>query len=56
MRCHPPAPRGTRLVERTPADHLRVSRSPVRSALRLLQDDGIVEAADRGGYTRAVHC
>ena len=44
------APRGTRLVERTLADHLRVSRSPVRSALRLLQDDGIVAAADRGGY------
>jgi DNA-binding GntR family transcriptional regulator len=45
------APRGTRLVERTLAEHLRVSRSPVRSALRLLQDDGIVAAADRGGYT-----
>lgn len=42
---------GARLVERTLADHLRVSRSPVRSALRLLQDDGIVAAADRGGYT-----
>lgn len=45
------APRGTRLVERTLADQLRVSRSPVRSALRLLQDDGIVAAADGGGYT-----
>jgi DNA-binding GntR family transcriptional regulator len=45
------APRGTRLVERTLADHLRVSRSPVRGALRLLQDDGIVAPAERGGYT-----
>lgn len=45
------APPGTRLVERTLADHLRVSRSPVRSALRLLQDDGVVAVADRGGYT-----
>jgi DNA-binding GntR family transcriptional regulator len=45
------APRGMRLVERTLADHLRVSRSPVRGALRLLEDDGIVAAADRGGYT-----
>jgi DNA-binding GntR family transcriptional regulator len=44
-------PRGTRLAERTLADHLRVSRSPVRSALRLLQDDGVVAVADRGGYT-----
>jgi len=43
--------RGTRLVERTLAAHLRVSRSPVRSALHLLQDDGIVAPADRGGYT-----
>jgi DNA-binding GntR family transcriptional regulator len=45
------APQGTRLVERTLADHLRVSRSPVRSALRLLQDDGIVATTERGGYT-----
>ena len=45
------APQGTRLVERTLADHLRVSRSPVRSALRLLEDDGVVAVADRGGYT-----
>jgi DNA-binding transcriptional MocR family regulator len=45
------AAQGTRLVERTLADHLRVSRSPVRSALRLPEDDGIVAAAERGGYT-----
>ncbi|MER6987695.1 GntR family transcriptional regulator [Saccharopolyspora hirsuta] len=43
-------PTGTKLVERTLAEHLRVSRSPVRSALRLLADDGVVGVADRGGY------
>ncbi|MFD5831616.1 GntR family transcriptional regulator [Lentzea sp. NPDC060358] len=42
---------GTRLVERTLADHLRVSRSPVRNALRLLAESGAVSEADRGGYT-----
>jgi DNA-binding GntR family transcriptional regulator len=42
---------GTRLVERTLAEHLRVSRSPVRSALRLLEDSGVVAPAERGGYT-----
>ncbi|MGI6873331.1 GntR family transcriptional regulator [Amycolatopsis sp. 3B14] len=45
------APPGTRLVERTLAEHLRVSRSPVRSALRLLEDEGVVGVAERGGYT-----
>jgi DNA-binding GntR family transcriptional regulator len=45
------APEGTRLVERTLAEHLRVSRSPVRSALRLLEDDGVVALTERGGYT-----
>jgi DNA-binding GntR family transcriptional regulator len=45
------APAGTRLVERTLAEHLRVSRSPVRRALRLLQDDGVVGVAEKGGYT-----
>ncbi|SEF32222.1 DNA-binding transcriptional regulator, GntR family [Amycolatopsis pretoriensis] len=42
---------GTRLVERTLAEHLRVSRSPVRNALRLLEDTGVVAPAERGGYT-----
>lgn len=42
---------GTRLVERTLADHLRVSRSPVRNALRLLAGSGAVAEAERGGYT-----
>jgi DNA-binding GntR family transcriptional regulator len=41
---------GTRLIERELADHLRVSRSPVRGALRLLADDGVVAPGDAGGY------
>ena len=45
------APEGTRLVERALAEHLRVSRSPVRRALRLLEDDGVVAPTERGGYT-----
>lgn len=43
-------PQGTRLVERTLAEHLRVSRSPVRSALKLLKETGVVTVTDRGGY------
>jgi DNA-binding GntR family transcriptional regulator len=41
---------GTRLVERELAEQLRVSRSPVRGALRLLADDGVVAPGDSGGY------
>jgi DNA-binding GntR family transcriptional regulator len=41
---------GTRLVERTLADRLRVSRSPVRNALQLLAEDGIVRPGDGGGF------
>ena len=41
---------GTRLVERDLAEQLRVSRSPVRGALRLLADDGAVAPGDGGGY------
>ncbi|WP_328603625.1 GntR family transcriptional regulator [Amycolatopsis sp. NBC_00345] len=44
---------GDRLAERTLAAQLRVSRSPVRAALRLLADDGLVAAAEQGGYTVA---
>lgn len=44
------APEGTRLVERKLADQLRVSRSPVRNALRVLQAEGVVAAPGRGGY------
>ncbi|MEU8733637.1 GntR family transcriptional regulator [Streptomyces tendae] len=45
---------GTRLVERALAERLRVSRSPIRQALRLLAQDGVVATAERGGYTVAV--
>ncbi|MGW5150644.1 GntR family transcriptional regulator [Rhodococcus koreensis] len=41
---------GTRLVERRLADDLRVSRSPIRGALRLLEQDGVVGPAERGGF------
>lgn len=44
------APEGTRLVERKLAEQLRVSRSPIRNALRVLQAEGVVEAPKRGGY------
>jgi DNA-binding GntR family transcriptional regulator len=43
-------PPGTRLVERDLAEQLRVSRSPVRAALRLLADDGVVAVGEAGGY------
>jgi DNA-binding GntR family transcriptional regulator len=49
IRDHQLAP-GTRLVERELAGQLRVSRSPVRGALRLLADDGVVAVGDAGGY------
>ncbi|ELS51131.1 putative GntR family transcriptional regulator [Streptomyces viridochromogenes Tue57] len=45
---------GTRLVERALADQLKVSRSPIRQALRLLADEGVVAPAERGGYTVAL--
>lgn len=45
------APRGTRLAERTLAGELGVSRSPVRAALRLLAEEGVVTAAEGGGFT-----
>ncbi|GHH09815.1 GntR family transcriptional regulator [Streptomyces lanatus] len=47
-------PVGTRLVERALANQLKVSRSPVRQALRLLAEDGVVAPAERGGYTVAL--
>ncbi|MET8489654.1 GntR family transcriptional regulator [Streptomyces tendae] len=47
-------PAGARLVERALAEQLKVSRSPVRQALRLLADEGVVAAAERGGYTVAL--
>lgn len=41
---------GARLVERRLAEDLRVSRSPVRGALKLLEREGVVGPADRGGF------
>jgi DNA-binding GntR family transcriptional regulator len=43
-------PKGMRLVERKLAEQLRVSRSPVRNALRLLEIEGVVGGAEGGGY------
>jgi DNA-binding GntR family transcriptional regulator len=43
-------PAGDQLTERGLAERLRVSRSPVRTALRLLEAEGIVRPAARGGY------
>lgn len=47
---HEGLPRGTHLAERRLAERLRVSRSPIRSALRLLESEGVVEASGSGGY------
>ncbi|MFJ9558428.1 GntR family transcriptional regulator [Streptomyces fuscichromogenes] len=47
-------PAGARLVERNLAELLKVSRSPVRQALRLLADEGVVVPAERGGFTVAL--
>lgn len=45
------APPGTQLVERRLAEHFRVSRSPVRRALTLLEKSGQIGVnARRGGY------
>lgn len=41
---------GTRLVERKLAEQFKVSRSPVRSALRLLEGQGVVHLGEHGGY------
>lgn len=39
-----------RLIERKLAEHLKVSRSPVRSALKVLEDQGFVQTAPTGGF------
>jgi DNA-binding GntR family transcriptional regulator len=44
---------GARLVERKLGEHLKVSRSPVRHALQILEAEGVVRRADRGGYVVA---
>ncbi len=41
---------GTRLVERKLAAQFRVSRSPIRSALRLLHAQGVLGVAGSGGF------
>lgn len=41
---------GTRLTERSLAERFRVSRSPVRAALRHLETLGIVSAVESGGF------
>lgn len=41
---------GARLVERKLAEQFRVSRSPIRSALRQLQDVGVLKQSENGGY------
>lgn len=43
-------PPGHRLVERKLAADLRVSRSPVRGALSLLENRGVVAQTEAGGY------
>lgn len=44
---------GTRLTERALAEHFRVSRSPVRLALRQLAEQAVVQPRDEGGYVVA---
>lgn len=41
---------GTRLPERTLAELFRVSRSPIREALKRLADEAVVEKVGNGGY------
>lgn len=43
-------PVGTRLPERALAEQLRVSRSPVRVALQLLADQGVLARQPEGGF------
>jgi len=44
---------GDRLVEKTLAEACAVSRTPIRAALKLLSDQGLVRRADEGGYALA---
>lgn len=46
-------PEGSRLVERKLGEHLKVSRSPIRHALQILEDEGIVRRVEKGGYVVA---
>lgn len=42
--------RGDRLTERRLAERFRVSRSPVRAAMKRLEAAGVLEASERSGY------
>jgi DNA-binding GntR family transcriptional regulator len=44
---------GSRLVERKLGEHLKVSRSPIRHALQILEGEGVVRRAEKGGYVVA---
>ena len=44
---------GTPMVERALAERFNVSRSPIRQALQLLQDKGLLMQREDGGYTVA---
>lgn len=46
---------GDTLAERALAERLDVSRSPVRQALKLLEEKGVVVTREEGGYTVATH-
>ena len=46
-------PAGARLPERALAEHLRVSRSPVRRALAIMADKALIARRAEGGYTVA---
>lgn len=41
---------GERLIERKLAEQFRVSRSPVRNAMKLLHDIGVLKQSEGGGY------
>jgi len=41
---------GTRLIEQQIGDELKISRTPVRSAMRSLSSEGLLENRGKGGY------
>lgn len=41
---------GTRFIERQIADYLKISRTPVRNAMRTLSSEGLLENRTTGGY------
>jgi DNA-binding GntR family transcriptional regulator len=47
-------PPGARIAERAVADRLGMSRTPVRSALHRLQQEGFIASADRAGDQRLI--